>query len=221
MTDLLNVRDLHVEFRVAEGVIRAVRGISFRVRPGSTVALVGESGSGKSVVAQAIMGILPRPARITKGEILFSDPEFPQSHRHRQAGTGKQQDAVDPGRQHLDHLPGADDLAVAAPHRRQPGRRSGHAPPQRRQRPGARADRGHAAAGGFPRPEARGGHLPLRTVRRPPPARDDRDGADLPPVAADRGRADHRPRRHHPGADPEAAGRPSGRTRHGRADDHP
>ena len=66
MTDLLRVRDLHVEFRVAEGVIRAVRGISFRVRPGSTVALVGESGSGKSVVAQAIMGILPRPARITE-----------------------------------------------------------------------------------------------------------------------------------------------------------
>ena len=79
MTDLLRVRDLHVEFRVAEGVIRAVRGISFRVRPGSTVALVGESGSGKSVVAQAIMGILPRPARITRGEILFTDPEFPQT----------------------------------------------------------------------------------------------------------------------------------------------
>jgi peptide/nickel transport system ATP-binding protein len=79
MTDLLRVRDLHVEFRVAEGVIRAVRGISFRVRPGSTVALVGESGSGKSVVAQAIMGILPRPARITRGEILFSDPDFPKT----------------------------------------------------------------------------------------------------------------------------------------------
>jgi peptide/nickel transport system ATP-binding protein len=79
MTDLLRVRDLHVEFRVAEGVIRAVRGISFRVRPGSTVALVGESGSGKSVVAQAIMGILPRPARITRGEILLSDPELPKT----------------------------------------------------------------------------------------------------------------------------------------------
>ena len=79
MTDLLRVRDLHVEFRVAEGIIRAVRGISFRVRPGSTVALVGESGSGKSVVAQAIMGILPRPARITRGEILFTDPEFPKA----------------------------------------------------------------------------------------------------------------------------------------------
>ncbi|UEM20981.1 ABC transporter ATP-binding protein [Skermanella mucosa] len=77
MTDLLSVRDLHVEFRVAEGVIHAVRGISFRVRPGGTVALVGESGSGKSVVAQTIMGILPRPAHITRGEILFADPRLP------------------------------------------------------------------------------------------------------------------------------------------------
>ena len=77
MTDLLSVRDLHVEFRVAEGLIRAVRGISFRVRPGGTVALVGESGSGKSVVAQTIMGILPRPAHITRGEILFADPRLP------------------------------------------------------------------------------------------------------------------------------------------------
>ncbi|EWY40629.1 ABC transporter ATP-binding protein [Skermanella stibiiresistens SB22] len=79
MTDLLNVRDLHIEFRVAEGVIRAVRGISFRVKPGGTVALVGESGSGKSVVAQAIMGILPRPAHITRGEILFADPRLPKT----------------------------------------------------------------------------------------------------------------------------------------------
>jgi peptide/nickel transport system ATP-binding protein len=77
MTDLLRVQDLHVEFRLPEGAIRAVRGVSFRVRPGGTVALVGESGSGKSVISQAIMGILPRPARITGGQILFNDPESP------------------------------------------------------------------------------------------------------------------------------------------------
>ncbi|HZH28915.1 MAG TPA: ABC transporter ATP-binding protein [Azospirillaceae bacterium] len=74
MTDLLNVRDLKVEFRVQGGVVRAVRGVSFRVRPGSTVALVGESGSGKSVISQAIMGILPQSGRITSGRILFRDP---------------------------------------------------------------------------------------------------------------------------------------------------
>ena len=77
MTDVLTVRDLHVEFHVAEGTIHAVRGASFRVRQGATMAIVGESGSGKTVVSQAIMGILPRVGQISKGEILFSDPRTP------------------------------------------------------------------------------------------------------------------------------------------------
>jgi peptide/nickel transport system ATP-binding protein len=77
MTDVLTVRDLHVEFHVPEGTIRAVRGASFRVRQGATMAIVGESGSGKTVVSQAIMGILPRVGRISKGEIVFSDPRTP------------------------------------------------------------------------------------------------------------------------------------------------
>ena len=74
MTDLLNVNDLQVEFHLAEGVVRAVNGVSFRVPAGKTVALVGESGSGKSVVSQTIMGILPKSAKVTGGEILFTDP---------------------------------------------------------------------------------------------------------------------------------------------------
>ena len=77
MTDLLRVQNLGVEFHVDEGVIRAVRGTSFRVPVCKTVAVVGESGSGKSVAAQAIMGILPNTARVSSGEILFSDPERP------------------------------------------------------------------------------------------------------------------------------------------------
>jgi len=72
--DLLSVRDLAVAFHLDEGVIEAVRGVSFRVPVGGTVALVGESGSGKSVISQAIMGILPRLARIQRGQILFADP---------------------------------------------------------------------------------------------------------------------------------------------------
>jgi peptide/nickel transport system ATP-binding protein len=76
LTDLLTVRDLHVRFAAPGGFIRAVTGVSFRVRPRSTVALVGESGSGKSVVSQTILRILPRSAVITRGEVLFSDPRL-------------------------------------------------------------------------------------------------------------------------------------------------
>jgi peptide/nickel transport system ATP-binding protein len=74
MPDVLRVRDLKVYLDVDAGVVRAVDGVSFRVPEGGTVALVGESGSGKSMVAQAIMSILPRVARIEGGEILFFDP---------------------------------------------------------------------------------------------------------------------------------------------------
>jgi peptide/nickel transport system ATP-binding protein len=73
VTDLLNVKDLKVDFVLDGIVIPAVRGVSFRVPHGKTVALVGESGSGKSVCAQAIMGILPKVADITGGTILFDD----------------------------------------------------------------------------------------------------------------------------------------------------
>jgi len=72
--DLLRVENLKVEFRLPEGYFEAVKGVSFRVRPGSTVALVGESGSGKTVISQCIMGILPSTARITGGQIQFADP---------------------------------------------------------------------------------------------------------------------------------------------------
>ncbi len=77
MSNVLLVRDLKVEFRVPEGTVKAVDGVSFRVPEGKTVALVGESGSGKSVISQSIMSILPKTAHITKGEILFFDPKKP------------------------------------------------------------------------------------------------------------------------------------------------
>jgi peptide/nickel transport system ATP-binding protein len=75
MADLITVRDLKVYLDVDAGTVKAVDGVSFRIPAGGTVALVGESGSGKSVVAQSIMGILPRIARIESGEIVFRDPK--------------------------------------------------------------------------------------------------------------------------------------------------
>src|SRR5215470_15399327 len=77
MSDLLRVEDLAVSFNVEGGQIDAVRGVTFRIPQGGTVALVGESGSGKSVISQTIMGILPRAARIVGGKILFADPLRP------------------------------------------------------------------------------------------------------------------------------------------------
>jgi len=74
LTDLISVRDLSIEFDNRGTAVPALRGISFRIQPGATVALVGESGSGKSVTAQAMMGILPSTARITGGRILFAEP---------------------------------------------------------------------------------------------------------------------------------------------------
>ena len=67
MNDLLSVRDLKVELTVHGEQIRAVDGVSFRIRPGRTTALVGESGSGKSVCSQAIMGILRNIGSVAAG----------------------------------------------------------------------------------------------------------------------------------------------------------
>ncbi|MEV8072493.1 ABC transporter ATP-binding protein [Streptomyces pseudogriseolus] len=69
---LLEVRDLHVEFRTRDGVAKAVNGVTYGVDEGETLAVLGESGSGKSVTAQAVMGILDTPpGRITGGEVVF------------------------------------------------------------------------------------------------------------------------------------------------------
>jgi oligopeptide transport system ATP-binding protein len=74
---LLEVRDLHVEFRTRDGVAKAVNGVDIGVDEGETLAVLGESGSGKSVTAQAVMGILDMPpGRITGGEIVFQGQDL-------------------------------------------------------------------------------------------------------------------------------------------------
>ena len=72
LAPLLEVENLSVEFQTLEGVVHAVRGLSYAVGPGETLAILGESGSGKSVSAEAIMGIIDPPAgRIASGAIRF------------------------------------------------------------------------------------------------------------------------------------------------------
>ncbi|MFJ5529905.1 ABC transporter ATP-binding protein [Streptomyces sp. NPDC093261] len=89
---LLEVRDLHVEFRTRDGVARAVNGVSYAVEAGETLAVLGESGSGKSVTAQAVMGILDvPPGRIAGGQVLFRGQDLltlKEEERRKVRGAG-------------------------------------------------------------------------------------------------------------------------------------
>src|SRR5690606_22709798 len=70
---LLEVRDLSVSFHTRNGVIRAVRNVSFDVERGQTLGIVGESGSGKSVSCYALLGLVPMPpGRIESGTAHFN-----------------------------------------------------------------------------------------------------------------------------------------------------
>ncbi len=74
---ILDVRDLGIHFYTDRGVIRAVDGVDFVVRKQEVWGLVGESASGKSVIGQAVVGIVAKPAgRIVSGEILFKGEDI-------------------------------------------------------------------------------------------------------------------------------------------------
>ena len=69
---LLVVENLHVEFRIEDGVVKAVNGLTYTLDEHETLAILGESGSGKSVSAQAVMGILDTPPGfVTQGSVAF------------------------------------------------------------------------------------------------------------------------------------------------------
>ena len=68
---LLSVRDLVIEYGSRRGPVQAVRGVTFDITQGETVAIIGESGSGKTTLAVGLIRLLPRNARVVHGEIAF------------------------------------------------------------------------------------------------------------------------------------------------------
>jgi oligopeptide/dipeptide ABC transporter ATP-binding protein len=91
VTPLLEVDDLWVEFRTRRQTIHAVRGLSYAVEAGETLAVVGESGCGKSVSARAVMGILETPpGRIVGGAVrLRGEDLLTASERRRREVRGR------------------------------------------------------------------------------------------------------------------------------------
>ncbi len=94
MEHLIEVKNLHTEFRQSKGILKAVNGVSYYLDPGEIVAFVGESGSGKSVTQYSgVQLIASPPGRITEGEILFEGQNLlsygPNSEELRKVRGGK------------------------------------------------------------------------------------------------------------------------------------
>lgn len=76
MDKVLQVKNLRINFRTVNGQVQAVRGVSFDLHRGKTMAIVGESGSGKSVTSRAILGILANNSIVKGGNIYYSGQDL-------------------------------------------------------------------------------------------------------------------------------------------------
>ncbi|CAM5584830.1 hypothetical protein SRIMM317S_00088 [Streptomyces rimosus subsp. rimosus] len=215
---LLAVEDLHVEIASRGRTVHALDGVSLDLAPGEALGIVGESGCGKTMTALSVLGLLPKGGRITGGRVLFRD------------GTGSPTDLAAAPEPVLRHVRGntigmvfQDPLTslnptmtigaqVAEPlllHQHTTRRDAwakaeetlrlvGMPQPAERMR-----NYPHQLSGGMRQRVA----IAMALVLRAP--------------AADRRRADHRPRRHHPAPDPGTHRRPARPPRHGDDPGHP
>lgn len=75
---LLEIKGLKTHFDTRDGVVKAVDGVSLKVKRGEVLGIVGESGCGKSVTSLSIMGLIPHPGEVVAGEILFNGQDIAQ-----------------------------------------------------------------------------------------------------------------------------------------------
>ncbi len=76
MENLLEVRDLKTYFYTGSGVVKAVDGVSFDVKPGKTLGIVGESGCGKSITSMSVLKLIEKPGKIVEGTIKFDNADI-------------------------------------------------------------------------------------------------------------------------------------------------
>ncbi len=196
---LLEIRNLSVTFPTAQGALRAVDGLDLDLDEGEVLGIVGESGSGKCVAMLAVMGLIRPPGRVTADVLRFDGRDLlalPPRARRRLIGKDVAMVFQEPttslnpcftvGWQIAETLRVHLGLSRAAA-------RDACVELLRQV--------------GIPAPRAAPVGIPAPDVGRHEPARDDRDGDRLQSAPADRRRADHGARRHHPEADPGAAGR--------------
>ena len=216
----LSVRDLVVDFVQDTGAVRALDGVSLDLHAGRVLGVVGESGCGKSVTARAILRLIDRPGRIASGRVLL-DPGTPEQQDLAALDPeGKAMRAVRGGRIGLifqepmtalsvHYTVGNQIIEAMRAH-------SDISKAEARQRVVALL---HEV--GIPRPETRIDAYPFQLSRRPAPARRHCAGVGRRSANPDRGRADHRARRHDAGADPGAAAPAATDKRRGADADHP
>ena len=211
---VLEVRDLHTHFFLRRGVVKAVDGVSFSLQRGEVLGLVGESGCGKSLTALSLMRLLPKGgARTIKGEVLLDGENIlERTPAEMREIRGRRISMVlqDPQTSLNPVFSIGDQLREAIERRRKGASRRG--------------DEG-GGGGAAPRRDRRAGaaHRPVSAPdeRRHEAARGRRHRHQRRARGADRRRADHRARRHHPAPVPEAAEAPAGRDRHGDPVHHP